>query len=147
MLRKNIMKIERLQELKQKLTKEADLSKIWLFYMDNFADHPQFADLGHPARNDYLEAVVQKTCQQIFSKAIFSKPVKITNFFLIHIPKYKLFHGPFQAEGRRGGLIYFEDIKTGLLSVSDKFPFTNTVQYSRFSQVAKLPSTNRSDLN
>ena len=141
------MKIERLKELKQKLTKEANLSKIWLFYMDNFADHPQFTDLGQPAHNEYLEAVVYKTCQQIFSKTVFSKTIKITNLFLIHIPKYKFFHGPFQAEGRSGGLIYFEDIKIGLLSVSDKFPSTDTVQYSRFSQVAKSPSPNRNDLN
>jgi hypothetical protein len=33
------MNIKRLQELKQKLTDEADLSNIWLFYMDNFADN------------------------------------------------------------------------------------------------------------
>jgi hypothetical protein len=42
------MKIERLQELKVKLTQEKDLSKIWLFYMDHFADYSEFTDLGAP---------------------------------------------------------------------------------------------------
>ncbi len=42
------MKIERLKELKQKLTNEADLSNIWLFYMDHFADYPEFTELGDP---------------------------------------------------------------------------------------------------
>ena len=35
------MNIDRLQELKRKLTNDADLSDIWLFYMDHFADHPE----------------------------------------------------------------------------------------------------------
>ena len=55
------MNIDQLQELKQKLTNDADLSDIWLFYMDHFADHPEFTDIGGPADNKYLDAVLQKT--------------------------------------------------------------------------------------
>ncbi|PHM07069.1 hypothetical protein [Nostoc sp. 'Peltigera malacea cyanobiont' DB3992] len=51
---------DRLQELKQKLTNDADLSDIWLFYMDHFADWPEFTDLGQPADNEYLDAVLPK---------------------------------------------------------------------------------------
>ncbi|MBO3464016.1 hypothetical protein G7B40_022920 [Aetokthonos hydrillicola Thurmond2011] len=136
------MKINRLQELKQKLTNEADLSDIWSFYMDHFADHPEFTDLGEPAYNEYLDAVVHKTCQQIFGKAI-----KIANFLLIYIPKYRLFHGPFQVNGRIGGVIYFEDIKIGLLAVSADNPPTDAVKYSRFSEIIQLSAPNRNDLN
>lgn len=64
------MNIDRLQELKRKLTNDADLSDIWLFYMDHFADWPEFTDLGEPADNQYLDAVLQKTCQQMFNRAI-----------------------------------------------------------------------------
>jgi hypothetical protein len=56
------MNIGQLQELKQKLTNKADLSNIWLFYMDHFADHAEFTDLGEPAYNEYLDGVIQKTC-------------------------------------------------------------------------------------
>jgi hypothetical protein len=49
------MKIKRLKELKQRMVREKDLSKIWLFYMDNFADHAEFTDLGEPIQNDYLD--------------------------------------------------------------------------------------------
>ncbi|EAW43334.1 hypothetical protein N9414_06379 [Nodularia spumigena CCY9414] len=59
------MNIDRLQELKQKLTIEADLSRIWLFYMDHFADHPEFTELGKPGYNQYLDAVLHNTCQRI----------------------------------------------------------------------------------
>ncbi|MCW5315959.1 hypothetical protein GTQ43_19705 [Nostoc sp. KVJ3] len=136
------MKIERLQELKQKLTNEKDLSRIWLFFMDHFADHPEFTDLGQPVHNEYLDAVLHTTCQQMFGRAI-----KITDFFLIYIAKYQLFHGPFQVEGLIGGVIYFEDIKVGLLAVSVDYPPSDAVKYSRFSEMIQLSSSNRNEYN
>jgi hypothetical protein len=136
------MEIKRLKELKQKLTHEADLSDIWSFYMDHFADHPEFTDLGEPARNEYLEAVLHSTCQQMFDKGI-----KIANFFLIYIAKYRLFHGPFQVKGRIGGMIYLEDIKVGLIAVSADYPPTDAVKYSRFSEMIQLSAPNSNDRN
>jgi hypothetical protein len=136
------MKIDRLQELKQKLTNEADLSDIWLFFMDHFADHPEFTELGEPAYNEYLDAVVHKTCQQMFGRAI-----KITGFFLIYIAKYQLFHGAFQVEGRIGGVIYFEDTKVGLLAVSADYPPTDAVKYSRFSEIIQLSAPQGNEYN
>ncbi|MDB9372675.1 hypothetical protein [Nodularia sphaerocarpa] len=136
------MNIDRLQELKQKLTIEADLSNIWLFYMDHFADHAEFTELGKPAYNEYLDAVLQSTCQQMFGRAI-----KITHFLPIYIAKYHFFHAPFQVERRIGGVIYFEDIKIGLIAVSADYPPTDEVKYSRFSEIMQLPTPNRNDLN
>jgi hypothetical protein len=132
------MKIERLQELKQKLINEKDLSQIWLFHMDHFADHREFTELGKPAHNDYLNVVLHKTCQQMFGNSI-----TITNLFLIYIAEYQFFHGPFQVEGRMGGVIFFEDIKIGLLAVSSEFPPTDAVKYSRFSEPIRLSEPNR----
>ncbi|WP_322707780.1 hypothetical protein [Nostoc sp. DedQUE04] len=74
------MNIDQLQELKRKLMNDADLSNIWLFYMDHFADLSEFTDLGEPAYNEYLDAVLQKTCQQMFDRVI-----KISDCLLIYI--------------------------------------------------------------
>ena len=136
------MKIDRLQELKQKLTLEADLSHIWLFYLDHFADDPEFTELGEPAYNEYLDTVLHKTCKHLFGMAI-----KITDFFGIYIAEYQLFHGPFQVKGRIGGVIYFEDIKIGLLAVSVDYPSTDAVKYSRFSFMIQQPASNHNDRN
>ncbi|MCP6759948.1 MAG: hypothetical protein NHB32_14565 [Fischerella sp. CENA71] len=136
------MNIDRLQSLKQKLTNEADLSNIWLFYMDHFADYAEFTDLGEPTYNEYLDAIIHKTCEQIFGRA-----VKITDFLPIYIAEYGFFHAPFQAERCIGGVIYFEDLKVGLIAVSADYPPTDAVKYSRFSEVQQEPTPNRNDLN
>ncbi|MEH2198264.1 hypothetical protein [Nostoc sp.] len=136
------MNIDQLQELKRKLTNDADLSDIWLFYMDHFADQPEFTDLGELAYNEYLDAVLQKTYQQMFGSAI-----KISDFLLIYIAPYHFFHGAFQVEGRIGGVIYFEDIKIGLIAVSADYPPTDVVKYSRFTEMIQLSAPNRNDYN
>ena len=118
------------QVLKQKLVQDDDLSKIWLFYMDHFADHPEFIELGEPANNAFLEAVVPQICQQIFGGEI----GVINNLFLIYIAEHQFFHGPIEVERRPGGVIYFEDEQIGLLAVSADFPPTGEVKYSRFSE-------------
>jgi hypothetical protein len=136
------MNKKRWQQLKQKLANESDLSKIWLFYMDHFADIPEFMDLGQPAGNKFLNGIIFSTCQQIFDKKI-----KITDFLSIYIPEYQFFHGPFQIDRRIGGVIYFEDIKKGLIAVSADFPPTGMVKYSRFTEVMNLSTPSGNELN
>ncbi len=136
------MNINQLLELKQKLIDEKDLSKIWLFFMDRFADSMEFTDLGEPASNKHLDAVLLKICQQMFGKT-----TKISDFLLIYIPEHQFFHGSFQVEECIGGAIYFEDIKTGLVAVSTGFSPTDAVKYSRFSEPIGLSIPNRYELN
>jgi hypothetical protein len=50
-----LMNLDRLQDLKQKLMREPDFSNIWLFYMDEFADHPEFTDTGEAVANPFLD--------------------------------------------------------------------------------------------
>jgi hypothetical protein len=136
------MNIDQLQELKQKLTKESDFSQIWLFYMEHFADHQEFTELGEPARNEYLETITPQICQQMLGRTI-----AIADSFLIYIAEHHFFHGPLQVEGRIGGIIYFEDIKMGLLALSADYPPTDAVKYSRFSEPIGPSEPNPYDLN
>jgi hypothetical protein len=110
--------------------------------MDHFADHPKFIDLGKPAKNGYIDAVVKKTCQELFGQN-----VTIANSLLIYIPKHQFFHGPFQAGGRIGGVIFFEDIKVGVLAVSATSSPNGQVYYSRFTEVMNLSPPKGNELN
>jgi hypothetical protein len=44
-------------------------------------------------------------------------------------------------------VIYFEDIKIGLLAVSVDYPASDLVKYSRFSEIIQLSGPNESDRN
>jgi hypothetical protein len=130
------MNIEKLLQLKEKLQKEKDLSKIWLYYLDEFGDRPEFADLGEPSQNDFLLTVIAQVCQQIFGKA-----VNIDGIMTIYIEEYQFFHASFFANSHIGGVIYFEDIKTGLIAAASGS--SALAKYSRFTGVAKSERCDR----
>jgi hypothetical protein len=130
------MKIEKLYQLKEKLQKETDLSKIWLYYMDEFGDVPEFSDLGEPVRQDSLLAVITQVCQQIFGK-----PININDILTIYIKEYKFYHAPFMTSNHIGGVIFFEDINTGLIAVTSAA--SNLAKYSRFTGIAKSDRNDR----
>jgi hypothetical protein len=128
------MNSDRWRELKQKLTDEADLSEIWLYYMDHFADHPKFTNMGSRVDDPYLDAVTLSICQHLFGAN-----ATIANALTICIAQQRFYHGPFMVGGRIGGIIYDENTKTGLLAVSADASNDGMMQYSRFSKPIELP--------
>jgi hypothetical protein len=124
------MDIRQLVQLQAKLTAEKDLSEIWTFYMDTFADHPEFLDFGDQGSSSFLEAVIPKVCY-----GIFGDKAKVAKMLIIHIPEYHFFHAPLQVDNRYGGLIYFENIDVGMVAVTAEFPPTDEVRFSRFSRL------------
>ncbi|MGH2412878.1 MAG: hypothetical protein ACRDEA_04115 [Microcystaceae cyanobacterium] len=127
------MNLERLVQLKQKLSHEKKLDSVWSFYMAHFADYQEFTDLGQPTNNSLVEAVVTQVGQQLFNEAV-------SDLLLIHIADYQFIHGPFMLRGRTGGVIYFEETKMGLVAVAESPP-SKEVKYSRFSgQLIPPPS-------
>jgi len=127
------MKLVRLQELKRKLMKEKEFSKTWTFYMDEFADRPEFLEVGEPVANAFLEAAIPAICQKMFSKK-----ARVSAPLIIYIAKHQFFHAPVRVDNQSGGVIFFADINMGLLAVSAAYPNTDEVKYSRFSGPPKL---------
>jgi hypothetical protein len=130
------MKLEKLYQLKEKLQQEKDLSKIWSYYMDEFGDIPEFSDLGEPVQQESLLAVITQVCQQIFGK-----PININDILTIYIKEYKFYHAPFMANNHIGGVIFFEDINTGLIAVTSAG--SKLAKYSRFTGIAKSDRNDR----
>lgn len=130
------MKLKKLSKLKEKLQKETDLSKIWLYYMDEFGDRSEFIDVGEPVRQDFLLTVIAQVCQQIFGKL-----TNIDGILTIYIKDYQFYHAPFMANNHIGGVIFFEDINTGLIAVTSAT--SNVAKYSRFTGVAKSEQNDR----
>ncbi len=128
------MNSTRWHELKQMLTDESDLSAIWEYYMDHFADHPKFTNMGSRVDDPYLDAVTLSICQHLFGAA-----AVIENALTICISQQRFYHGPFTVDGRIGAIIYDENTKTGLLAVSADAANSGIMQYSRFSKPIELP--------
>jgi hypothetical protein len=97
------MKLVRLQELKRKLMKEKEFSKTWTFYMDEFADLPEFLEVGEPVSNAFLEAAIPAICQKMFSKR-----AKVSAPLIIYIAWWSDFFRRYQY-GVAGGVSSISD--------------------------------------
>lgn len=101
--------------------------------MDHFADHQAFLEVGSAVQNSFLEAAIPSVYQKMFGQKI-----KFPRILIIHIPEYRFFHGPLPIPERIGGFIYYEDIKVGMLAISESLD-SDMVKYSRFSGTLKPP--------
>ncbi len=119
--------LDRLQDLKQKLSQEKELATIWLYFMDHFADHKAFTDLGDRAYHALVESVIKQLCKQLFGKQ-----GKMGNLLLTQIPEHQFLHGVFDVQGRMGGVIYFEETLMGLVAITG-IPPSSEVRYARFT--------------
>ena len=124
------MDITRLSELKEKLAIATNFGDLWEFYMDEFADHPEFLDWGEQVYDSFLEKLIPKVCKEIFGRRM-----TISGTLIIYIPEYKFFHSPFYADHNIGGFFYFSDVHQGLLAASKHFPPTADCLFSRFTDL------------
>lgn len=134
------MDLSLLEQLKQKLVREKDLSRVWNYYMDHFADHQAFIEQGEPVRHSLLENIIAEVGKQIFRQSFV-----IEGLVLIQIPQHQFIHAAFNIKGCIGGAIYFEDQQVGLIAIADPPP-SKQVKYARVSghqlQRPKNPSYN-----
>lgn len=120
-----MLNLKKLDQLKLMLSHEKELSIVWTFYMDHFADHSEFTDMGKPTRHSLVEQVVAMTSQQLFNE-------NPKDLFLITLPKkYQFIHGGFFVGSRIGGVIYFENSLMGMIALSNNPP-SSLINYSRF---------------
>jgi hypothetical protein len=121
------MDLTLLPELKHKLLYEKQLSQVWSFFMDQFADHEEFAGFGAPASHPFVETVLTQLGQQLFGR-----DGSISGLILRWDAQHQFLHGGFNMGGRTGGVIFFGDIQTGMVAVPEGPPSID-VKYARFS--------------
>lgn len=100
--------MDKLKELM--LKEEVEFSDIFRKFM-GLTGLSQFMDMGKPKKNKLLEAVIRKTVEEIHG-------TDIQAIRLIFIRQYQFYHGSFIADFLPGTVIYFADIKMGLISMS-----------------------------
>lgn len=127
------MDLSRLEELKRRLVHEKDFMKIWGYFLDEFATELDFIKLGEPIRHENLELAIAQIGLQMFPR-----DGNVTRVGLIRVPDHRFIHGNVNVAGRVGGILYFEDIRVGLVAVSEHFPSDET-KFARFSTAPDKP--------
>ena len=127
------MDLSRLQELKRRLVNDKDLMKLWGFFLDEFAANLEFIEQGAPTQDQSLETTIAHIALQMFPR-----DGNVTMTRLVKLPDQHFIHGSVNVAGRVGGVVYFEDIRVGLVAVSDLFPSDET-KLARFSTAPYKP--------
>ncbi|MCP5104146.1 MAG: hypothetical protein GY950_12240 [bacterium] len=119
--------MDELEEILQ--TEEDDFNNIFQKFM-TLVDSPKFRDMGKRKKNKLLETVIKKAVSDIDMPDV--QGIRI-NF----IRKYNFYHGSFLAGGMPGIVIYFGDIKMGLITIPRNLKGENS--FFRFSGT-EIPS-------
>ena len=115
---------EEMDELKELLQTENDeFNKILQKFM-SLVELPAFRNMGEHKENNLLEPIIQKAANDTGM----SNAQVVTMSF---IKKYSFYHGSFFADHMPGVVIYFTDIKMGLIVIPRNFQGDNS--FFRFS--------------
>jgi hypothetical protein len=121
------MDLSRLATLKEKLLKAKRFEEVTTYFFDHFGDDPAFMGLGEATSDGFLEAVLEQVAAQLFGRR-----VPVGGLRLLRLPEHGFIHGGFHVEGKLGNLIYFEDVRRGLIAIPWSLSPPET-KYARFS--------------
>ncbi len=121
------MDLTGLQTLKQKLLHDKELAPVYEYFLAHFGEHPEFMTLGEQTNHAFVEAVVAQVAQQMFGS-----DGAVKDLLLARVGEHQFIHGGLLVGGSIGGVIYFEDVHTGLVTVTERRPSIE-VKYARFS--------------
>jgi hypothetical protein len=134
------MDLTGLQTLKHKLLHDKELAPVYSFFLDHFGEHPEFMALGERTNHAFVEAVAVQVAQQMFGS-----DGAVRDLLLARVGEQQFIHGGLTVGGRIGGVIFFEDVQTGLVTVAEKRPSIE-VKHARFSG-RTLPSRGQPSRN
>jgi hypothetical protein len=99
------------------LVNEQNFSKIWDYFMSNFAENPRFMKYCKKTKHPNIKNLIET----IGKKHMFpNQKINITHLFLLKVKRTKLVHGPFMINNCPGMVFYFDDINKGLITVATK---------------------------
>ncbi len=106
------MKVEHFSALKEKITGSENFNEVWQYFFDHFSDNPAFINMGKKTQSAFLQSILEEVGERLFRQK-----VKLTNVMLTEIPQHHFVHGACFVQGRLASVMYFEDVKVGMLSI------------------------------
>jgi hypothetical protein len=115
------MDLSLLETLKQKLTTAKEFTPVFTYFLDHFGENPDFIALGERADSPFLEGVLAQ-----IGKELFGKEVRVEDVLLTRLAEQQFIHGACSLGGRLANVLYFEDVRMGLLVVIMSFGSSDT---------------------
>jgi hypothetical protein len=133
-----VMDLTLLATLKDKLVNATEFSDVWRYFLDHFGEDPKFIALGERSSDAFLEAVLHQIGSQMFGQ-----PVTLTDLLLSRLAEHHFTHGGVLLNGHLANVLYFDDIRSGMVAVWMANPAGET-KYARFSGHRQRPGMNPS---
>jgi hypothetical protein len=124
------MEWQRIEILKEKLQKEDDFQGVWQYFFDHLAGNQAFIACGENAKPDILE-VITPTIEKAVSHIV-RQPVSVVESNISEVPSHHFFHGPMAMSAGICIVMYFDDIKAGMMSFTRGLE-TGQMHYGRFT--------------
>ena len=117
--------IQEFDELRKEFVKTTEFGVFYDKFLQNFGEHPAFMELGSPLIAPHLERIINETTDRMLGHA-----AEVQAARLVIIPEAQLIHGAFFVESSFGGLLYFEDLRMGMVVIT----FTSgRCEFARFT--------------
>ena len=107
-----MMKADHFSALKEKILRAENFNEVWEYFFDHFSDNPAFMNMGKKTQSSLLRTILEEVGERLFRQK-----VKVTNMMLTEIPQHHFVHGACFVQNRLASVLYFEDIKVGMLSI------------------------------
>ena len=120
------MNLARLSTLKKKLVNAVEFKTVLNYFLDHFGDHEAFLEIGCKVEDPLLECLIEAA-----GESLLSRPTRMDGAFVM-IARHHFIHGAITLDGLPATVLYFQDIRQGMLSVMSNGP-EGTVHFIRFS--------------
>jgi hypothetical protein len=123
------MKVEHFLALKEKILGAKNFNEPWEYFFDHFSENPAFMNMGEKTQSLLLRSILEEVGERLFRQK-----VKVTDMMLTEIPQHNFVHGVCLVQGRLASVMFFKDIKVGMLSILSSAQ-SHEVSMIRFTSV------------
>jgi hypothetical protein len=129
---------QHIDKLKELLIASKDLTEPMDYFLQHVITDAEIVRASQPAASAMLLHVILELVERHCGQEVF-----VLAPFLLHAPSYQLWHGGCRLDGYVAHLVYFDNIKTGILSIAQPQDAVNA-KYVRFSVVQRSARSARS---
>lgn len=124
------MEWQRLEQLRELLQNEEEFGKIFAFFFDHLGENEKFIQASVAATSDFQEELLP-ILENILKRMV-NQEVMIAQLLLTEVQAHRFYHGPCLSDAGFGCVLYFDDLKLGIVSLSPGLG-AGMVHYARFT--------------